>query len=59
MPQANYDYVGQIIAFESGELDHDAIVTLFQHLLDTKILYSLQGFYQRTAQDLINAGLIS
>jgi hypothetical protein len=48
-----------IIAFEQGELDEDGVVELFQHLVDTGLAWQLQGFYGRTAADLIEAGLVT
>jgi hypothetical protein len=48
-----------IIAFENGELDDEQIVTLFQALCDTGMIYDLQGSYQRVAEQLIAEGLIS
>ncbi len=30
-----YDYVGAIIAYESGELDYAGCIELFQYLVDT------------------------
>jgi hypothetical protein len=51
-----YDTTGNIIAYESGELDDEEIVTLFQHLIDTGLAWKLQGSYGRTAQNLINGG---
>lgn len=49
----------QIIAYETGELNHDEIVQLFQNLVDTGLAWSLQGHYGRTAQALIEAGLVN
>lgn len=48
-----------IIAFEQGELDEDGVVELFQGLVDTGLAWQLQGFYGRTARDLIEAGLVT
>jgi hypothetical protein len=48
-----------ILAFEQGELDEDGVVELFQHLVDTGLAWQLQGFYGRTAADLIEAGLVT
>ena len=57
--QKPYDRVSAIIAFESGELDGDKVVELFQHLVDTGLAWQLQGHYGRTAVSLIEAGLIT
>lgn len=47
-----------IIAYENGELDEDETVELFQQLVNSGLVWQLQGSYGRTAMDLINAGLI-
>jgi len=52
------DYIDQIIAYESGELDEDETIALFQTLVDNGAAWSLQGSYGRTAQALLEAGLI-
>jgi hypothetical protein len=57
--QKPYDRVGAIIAFESGELDGDKVVELFQHLVDPGLAWQLQGHYGRTAMALIEQGLVS
>lgn len=50
------DQVSQIMAFESGELDEDETIALFQHLIDTGLAWQLQGSYGRAAMNLIEAG---
>lgn len=52
------DIVGQIVAFEQGELEDGEVYALFQFLLDSGMIYSLQGSYQRMAEDLLLAGVI-
>lgn len=52
------DLTGDIIAYEEGELDEDAIIELFQHLVDTGLAWQLQGHYGRTAVAMLQAGLI-
>jgi hypothetical protein len=53
------DITAQIIRYESGELDEDQAIALFQDLLDTGLVFALQGHYGRTAEALVEAGLIS
>ena len=57
--QKPYDRVSAIIAFETGELDEDKTIELFQHLVDTGLAWQLQGSYGRTAVALIEAGLVT
>ena len=49
--------VAKIIAFENGELSEQEVIDLFQELIDTGIVWSLQGSYGRVAAKLIDAGL--
>lgn len=53
---ATYDYIGAIIDYESGSLDYDGTIRLFQHLVDGGIVWRLQGSYGRTAAALIESG---
>lgn len=53
------DLITSIIDYELGDLDDDETVELFQQLADDGTLYGLQGHYQRTAQALADAGLIT
>ena len=52
------DVVGKIMSFEEGELDNEEVFALFQFLLDSGMIYNLQGSYQRMAEDLLLAGKI-
>ena len=54
--ETKYDEVGAIIAYEQGDLDDEATIELFQHLIDSGLAWSLQGHYGRTATALIEAG---
>jgi hypothetical protein len=54
----NMDVVGQIMAFEQGELENEEVFALFQFLLDSGMIHSLQGSYQRMAEDLLLSGKI-
>ena len=58
MLQVEFDVVSSIIEFEGGNLDEEKIITLFQHLVDTGLAWSLQGFYGRMASAMIDQGLI-
>ena len=50
------DQLDQIIAYEQGDLSEEDTVTLFQSLIDSGVVWRLQGHYGRTARKLIEAG---
>jgi hypothetical protein len=50
--------ISEISRYESGELTEVETEALFQRLLDTGIIYHLQGHYQLTASNLIHLGRI-
>jgi len=54
----NYDKVGAIIDYENGNLNDEETIELFQHLLDSGLVWQLQGHYGRVAESLIEAGYI-
>lgn len=37
--------------------DEEKIIEAWQHLIDTGIVWTLQGWFGRTAMDLINEGV--
>lgn len=47
-----------MMAWESGELDGDETVALFQTLVDNGMAWSLQGSYGRAAAHLIETGQV-
>jgi hypothetical protein len=49
--------IDKIIAYEQGELTEQDTIELFQELIDSALVWQLQGHYGRTAMALINAGL--
>ena len=52
MSKESTDIVGKIMAFEQGELANEEVYALFQFLLDSGMIHSLQGSYQRMAEEL-------
>ena len=55
-PQTGFDAVSFIIAFEDGELGEDEVVAGFQELINSGLVWQLEGFYGRTATALIKSG---
>ena len=53
------DIVSQIIAYEAGDMSDDECLAFFQTLIDSGLVWNLQGHYGRTAVRLIEAGLCS
>lgn len=49
--------VEKINAYEQGEMDVATLVSFFQELIDTDLVWGLQGSYGRTARSLIEEGL--
>jgi len=52
------DIVGNIMAYESGELSDKDTIKMFQRMVDTGQVWGLQGSYGRTANALIEQGLV-
>jgi hypothetical protein len=50
------DRVDFIIAYESGELSDQEVITGFQEMINDGTVWSLQGSYGRMAKDLLDAG---
>ena len=50
--------VGLIIDFEGGEISQDNFLNLFSDLIKSGMCWNLQGFYGRTATNLIENNII-
>ena len=50
------DNVDFIMAFEGGEASDEQVIAGFQKLIDSGLVWSLQGAYGRMAQRLIDDG---
>ena len=48
--------ITDIIDFENGEMDAEAVAEFFQGMINSGVVWQLQGFYGRTAVALIQAG---
>ena len=53
----NYSAVGIVKGFI--EADETQVIEAWQHLVDTGLAWQLQGSFGRTAQSLIDAGIIT
>lgn len=53
-----YDVVSKIVQYETAGLSLQQEAKLYRHLLKTRMIYSLQGAYQRRCQELIDNGTI-
>ncbi len=51
--------VNGIIDYENGDLDETEVLDLFQDMVNTGVVWQLQGSYGRTAQQLISAGKLT
>lgn len=50
------DIVDFMIGFENEQLSEQELIDGFQELIDSGIVWQLQGFYVRTATALIHGG---
>lgn len=54
---SSYDAVGLAEGFVEGT--EEEILEAWQYLVDTGLAWNLQGWFGRTASDLIDAGIIN
>ena len=54
----NYEATGLAEGFIKAE-SKEQIIEAWQYLHDTRLAYSLQGWFGRTAQELIKNGIIN
>ena len=54
----DYDAVGIAEGFVEAESE-DQVIDAWQHLVDTGLAWKLQGWFGRTATDLIERGIIN
>jgi hypothetical protein len=50
--------IDMLIDFEQGNLSEADTVKLFSELVKTGMAWNLQGFYGRTAMDMIKSGVL-
>lgn len=53
------DLVGQIIAYESGEMSNAEMLDMFSELIKSGTVWTLQGSYGRTANALIESAILT
>ena len=49
----------KIIRYEQGDMNDIEMIEMYQELLNTGLIFKLQGHYGRTANNLLLAGLIT
>ena len=55
---SNYEATGLAEGFIEAESE-EQVIKAWQHLHDTGLAYNLQGWFGRTARNLINEGIIN
>ena len=53
------EMIEDIERYENGEMNEEQEIEFFQSLLDTGIIFSLQGHYQRQMDRMIENGVVN
>lgn len=53
---STYDCCAIVEGFDNNDHDEEEILAAWQQLIDTGVAFQLQGWYGRTANDLIRSG---
>jgi hypothetical protein len=48
-----------LMDYENGKLNAEETIKLFQNLIDSGLIFGLQGHYLEVARDLVEAGLVN
>ena len=48
-----------LVSYEEGTLDAEHVPVLFQNLIDSGLIFQLQGSYVRVAKELVETGLVT
>jgi len=51
-----FDEVDEIMKYEAGEMSDEQVVAFFQRLINSGLVWQLQGHYGRMATHLIDQG---
>ena len=52
------DVLSQIIDYENGDMTEEETIGFFRDLIESGLVWELQGHYGRMAEDLLEGGLI-
>ena len=52
------ELTSDIVSYEEGNMEAEHIAEMFKDMMNNGMIVSMQGHYQRTANDLIEAGIL-
>jgi hypothetical protein len=53
------DLVSKIVEWESGEMSEEDEISFFQEMVNSGVVWQLQGAYGRQAKAMLDAGVIT